>query len=152
MPDTVHCSIRRLQWLSIFVVVLILGGGGTWMAIAKISGAVVAAAVVVVESHPKKVQHLEGGTVAEILTGNGERVKAGDTLIRLDSTEVRASAQIFGAQLRDTLAGRARLIAERDDADLTIPPEILRKGDAQEIKLWRSQHQLLEGNVRGKLS
>ena len=144
MSSTVHRSIRRLQWLSIFVVVLVLGGGGAWMAITKISGAVVAPAVVVVESHPKKVQHLEGGTVAQILIGNGERVKAGDVLIRLDSTEVRASAQIFGAQLRDTIAGRARLIAERDDAGLTIPPEIFRKGDAEEIKLWQSQQRLLE--------
>lgn len=147
----VHRSIRRLQWLSLFVILLIIGGGMA-LALSEISGAVVAHAVVVVDTNRKKVQHLDGGIVAEILTRNGQRVKAGDTLIRLDGTELRAVTSILGAQLQEILARRSRLIAERDLLDLTIPQEILQGDDPVKVKVWQEQQQLLEARRTARTS
>lgn len=137
-------AIFRLQLSAFAIVFLMLGGTATWMAMADISGAVVAPSVVAVEGHPKKVQHLEGGVVAEIAVRNGDRVRAGDLLLRLDETEIRASVQIFTAQLEEIRARRARLMAERDGLDhMPIPTgEDAPKG-SEAITVWEGQQKLL---------
>ena len=65
------------------MVILLAGGVGGWAYFASISGAVVATAQVVVESNSKKVQHLEGGIVADIKVRNGDLVNAGDTTFKM---------------------------------------------------------------------
>ncbi len=94
----------------------------------KIAGAVIAAGSVVVNSEVKKVQHPDGGTVAEILVSNGQEVEAGELLARLDTTLARANLAIISAALDEILAKRARLLAERDGlANIVFDPELLRR-------------------------
>ncbi|MEM7425392.1 MAG: HlyD family type I secretion periplasmic adaptor subunit, partial [Pseudomonadota bacterium] len=107
------------------VVIVLAGGIGGWAALASISGAVVATAQVVVESNTKKVQHLEGGIVSEIMVRNGDRVEAGDIILKLDDTETRANLGIINAQLYELAARLARLEAERDQADGLVFAEFL---------------------------
>src|SRR5271168_2544982 len=52
-----------------------------WAAFAPLDSALVAPGVVVVESHRKTIQHLEGGIVKNILVHDGQFVKAGQTLM-----------------------------------------------------------------------
>ena len=110
-----------------FVAVALLAGGiGGWAAFAHISSAVVAPGMVVVEGSAKEVQHREGGIVGEIRVENGDRVKAGDLLIRLDETLLRANLEIIAAQLVDYEARMARLEAERDQRDsIDFPDHLL---------------------------
>jgi HlyD family secretion protein len=118
-------SLRVHQWLGLFLALLLFGGLGGWASATVISGAVIAQARVVVETNPKKLQHVEGGIVAEILTTDGARVEAGQTLLRLDQTETRANLAVIKAQLDDLLARQARLQAERDrTAEIAFPAEI----------------------------
>ena len=70
----------------------------------------------VVESDVKKVQHPTGGVVGEIHVRDGDRVKAGDVLIRLDETQTRANLAIIEKSLDELAARQARLEAERDGA------------------------------------
>ena len=88
-------SLRRFQVFGVLLVLLLAGGLGGWAALASISGAVVATAQVVVESNTKTVQHLEGGIVAEIRVRNGDRVQAGDVILRLDDTETKANLGLY---------------------------------------------------------
>ena len=60
----------------------------------EISGAVIAPGSLVVDSNVKKVQHPTGGVVGEVAVRDGDRVKAGDILIRLDDTVTRANLAI----------------------------------------------------------
>jgi HlyD family secretion protein len=130
MTTSVATSIRRYQRAGIAIVVLAFGGLGGWAAVASIAGAVVAPASIVVESSAKKVQHLEGGIVAEIHVANGDRVAAGEALFRLDDTEARANLQIYKAQLVELRARQARLLAERDgDGELD-------RSEAEPGSLW----------------
>ena len=80
----------------------------------ELSGAVVAPGTVVVDSHVKKVQHPTGGVVGEILARDGDRVRAGDIVIRLDETIAKANLAMVAKSLDELSARKARLEAERD--------------------------------------
>ncbi len=92
---------------------------------APIEGAVIAPGVVAVESSVKLVQHPAGGVVREILARDGDRVAAGQALIRLDESQPRAALAVIRHQIDALEARRARLAAERDGAAEVAAPEAL---------------------------
>jgi HlyD family secretion protein len=69
---------------------------------------------VVVDSNVKKVQHPTGGVVGEIRVRDGDRVKAGDLVVRLDETVTRANLAVVTKGLDELAARQDRLEAERD--------------------------------------
>lgn len=81
-------EIPRYFQLALVLVSLLIGGLGGWGAIAEISGAVVASASVAAQTKTNVVQHLEGGTIAQIFIKEGDLVAAGQPLVRLDRKEV----------------------------------------------------------------
>ena len=84
-------SIRSHLIAGTAVVVLFVAGMGGWAYRTEISGAVIAPGVLVVDSNVKKVQHPTGGVVKALLVDNGDRVKAGQVIVRLDDTQARAN-------------------------------------------------------------
>ena len=86
-------------------------------AVMPINGAVISSGTVSIEGEYKGVQHLEGGIVSEILVRNGDIVKAGDVLVRLDNTQAHATFTAMSAKVADHAIQEARLIAERDRQD-----------------------------------
>jgi len=132
-PTAPARSIRYHQAVGLVVVALLLGGVGGWAATTDISGAVIAPGVLVVDSYVKKVQHPTGGIVGEILARNGDQVKAGDVVLRLDDTVTRANLAIITKGLTELAARKARLEAERDGAEaITVPEELAsRSSDSQ---------------------
>jgi HlyD family secretion protein len=118
-----------------FVVVLSLTGGvGGWAATTKISGALIAPGTVVVDSNIKKVQHPTGGVVGQLLVHDGDRVKAGDLLVRLDDTVMRANLAIVTKTLTELSARKARLEAERDGAEtVKFPDDLMPHADEPDV-------------------
>jgi HlyD family type I secretion membrane fusion protein len=106
---------NRVVLASLFAVVLVFGFGG-WAVYANLSGAIIAQGKVAVKKQVKLVQHRDGGIIAEILVANGDRVKEGDVLIRLDETQTKAELGVLRSQITELLGRRARLGAERDGA------------------------------------
>ena len=101
---------------------VVLGG---WSAVARLDSAVVAEGAVAVESNRKTIQHLEGGIVREILVRDGDTVRRGDTLIRLDPTRNAAADLGYREQLAIATALQTRLVAQRDIADrIELPSEV----------------------------
>ena len=76
---------------------------------------------VVVETSARKIQHPTGGTVSEIRVRNGDRVKPGDLLVRLDGVEIRSRMEALSHQLAAQRLRVARLTAERDDQPELAP-------------------------------
>lgn len=111
-----------LGWITL---VILVGGFGLWSMTTSLSGAVIAPGQVAVEQYRQIVQHPDGGVVAEILVEEGDIVQAGDVLLRLDGTLLQAELDIVEGQLSEMRARRARLEAERDDADRIIFPDDL---------------------------
>jgi len=87
---------------------------------------VIAPGTLVVDSHVKNVQHATGGIIAEIDARDGDRVKAGDFLLRLDRTVPAANLAVVSKALDQLMARKARLDAERrGDNAIVFPSELL---------------------------
>ena len=108
----VEPSLRPLLTAVLATVTLLFVGVGGWAATATLSGAVIAPGTVVVETSVKKVQHPNGGIVGAILVKEGDKVMAGDPLVRLDDTLTRANLQIINQQLDELQMRGARLELE----------------------------------------
>jgi HlyD family secretion protein len=139
-------SIRRNLWAGIAVALLLVGGVGGWGATTDISGAVIAPGAVVVDTNLRKVQHPTGGVIGEILARDGDRVKAGDVLVRLDATITRANLAIIVKGLDQLRARKARLEAERDDVEHVVFPVELtkREGDHDVGRIMSGERKLFE--------
>ncbi len=134
LPRSTRASIRWHILAGIAVVILLAGGFGGWASTAEISGALIAQGSLVVDSNVKKVQHPTGGVVGEVRVHDGDRVKAGDILIRLDETVTRANLAIVTKGLAGLYARKARLAAERDGADaVAVPKEFAGRLDDPEV-------------------
>jgi HlyD family secretion protein len=117
--DSAFAIRTRVALATALAVTLVVGFGG-WSAYASLSGAIIAQGKVAVKKQVKLVQHRDGGIVAEILVSNGDAVKAGDTLIRLDETQTKAELGVLTSQLTELRGRRSRLIAERDGASALL--------------------------------
>jgi HlyD family secretion protein len=118
-------SIQRYMIVGIAIVGFVTFGIGGWAATSELTGAVIGQGVLVVDSSVKKVQHPTGGVVGELRVREGDRVKAGDILVRLDETQTLANATIITKSFDELLARQARLEAERDNADQIVFPKLL---------------------------
>ncbi len=96
-----------------------------YAAFAPISAAAIADAEVSVSGDKVVIQPVSGGIVTQVLVREGQRVRAGQPLVRLNG--VRSGATLAQAQARrDSLrALEARLLAERDGLSaLAFPPDL----------------------------
>jgi len=139
-------SIRRHVILAAVVIMLLAGGLGGWATTTELSGAVIAPGVLVVETNVKKVQHPTGGVVGELRVRDGDHVKGGDTVIRLDETTTRANLQIVLKGLDELAARQTRLEAERDDDDrLDYPADLVaRRQDPDVARIINGEQILFE--------
>jgi HlyD family secretion protein len=147
-------TIRRLNVVGLSMLALLVGGFGGWAATTELSGAVIAPGVLVVESSVKKVQHPTGGIVGALFVKDGDKVEAGQVVMRLDDTVTRSTLGVVRSQLDEALAREARLLAEREGRDaVTMPDELTRRRDekavdsavAGELKLFASRRDGLAG-------
>lgn len=117
------------------VVALALGAGGLWSATARLDSAVVAHGSVVVESDRKAVQHLEGGLVEAIAVRDGADVRAGEILLRLDTTQAAAQRSVARLGVLQALGEEARFSAEIDRHDqITFPGELHEAAENKEAR------------------
>jgi HlyD family secretion protein len=137
-------SMRRHLVAAIVVTSILIIGVGGWGATAMISGAVVASGALVVDSNVKKVQHLTGGIVGELRVRDGDHVRAGDIVVRLDETVTRANLAIITKGLDELMARKARLESERDGSDtLVFPAQLLAgAGDPDRAAAMDSERKL----------
>jgi HlyD family secretion protein len=109
--------MRRIVLLGAFAFVGFVFVLGAMAATVQFAGAVVTQGRLIVDSSVKQVQHITGGNVAELKVKDGDRVKAGDILVRLDNTLAAANLAIYTKSIDEIMVRRARLEAERDGLD-----------------------------------
>jgi HlyD family secretion protein len=145
-------SIKLHLVVGLAVVGLLAGGLGTWASTAQISGALIAPGSIVVESSVKKVQHPTGGVVGQVLAHDGDAVKAGDVVVRLDDTVTKASLAIVTKSLDGLWARAGRLEAEQQGLDkITFAPALLaRLGDPDVKNIIASETKLFEVRTNGR--
>ena len=143
-------SIRRHTTVGLSAALLLVVGCGGWAVVTELSGAVVAAGTVVVDSHVKKVQHPTGGVVGEILARDGDRVRVGDVVIRLDETVAKANLAMVVKSLDELAARQARLEAERDGLPEIVFPSAItsRRAEPDLASLLSGEKRLFRSTSR----
>jgi protease secretion system membrane fusion protein len=155
-PLVVNTDARayaRIGWL---IVVFGFVGFLLWASFAPLDKGVPMPGTVAKESNRKAVQHQGGGTIQEILVKDGDVVKAGQVLVRMNPITAKAGFDVSDAQYLNARATEARLLAERDGArSIRFPEELTRRGsDPRVAEMMRLQTQLLasrQASLRNEL-
>jgi HlyD family type I secretion membrane fusion protein len=149
-PPASAWSVRGPILTGVLAMVVLVAGFGLWSVTTQLAGAVVASGRIEVDRNRQAIQHPEGGRVAELLVGEGDRVGAGDALLRLEPGQLARDLAVSRAQLFEIRLRRARLEAERDGApelrfaeDLVVAATV----DADLADLLRGQSNLFEARA-----
>lgn len=119
--DNRFLGARPALWLCTLIVAIFI----IWAAFAEIDEVTRGEGKVVPSSRLQKIQSLEGGIVEELLVSEGQLVKQGEPLLRLDKTRFLAAYREGKSQASSLLASITRLEAEvRDSPTLTFPSDL----------------------------
>ncbi|UUZ74662.1 biotin/lipoyl-binding protein [Polaromonas sp. P1(28)-13] len=125
IPLEVNTDARAHTRLGWWIVIVGIGGFLLWASLAPLDKGVPLSGTVTVATSKKAVQHLTGGTVEAILVKEGDVVKAGNVLVRMNAVQAKANAEIARVQYFTARTAEARLIAERDGKKIIVfPPEL----------------------------
>ncbi|UUX49396.1 HlyD family type I secretion periplasmic adaptor subunit [Nisaea acidiphila] len=128
---------RPVVLTGFIVMMLFFGVFGVWASLAPLGSGAIAQGQLQVSSNQKTVQHLEGGIIEAINVKDGDIVREGDVLVRLDDTRALVEFELLRKQFLTHLGTKARLEAERDDlAEINIPKDLLSAAadeDVQEV-------------------
>jgi HlyD family secretion protein len=152
-PKTPLLDVGRSGRLTFVLALGLFCTLGLWGFLTPIAGAIMAPGTVAVMGKPKSVQHLDGGIVRDIFVSDGDRVKAGDVLLRLDDTLLAANLEIYLGRLGEAHSQAARLNAEATGAaGITFPkpPDLLADRDlstaeATETAIFTAHADVLAG-------
>lgn len=155
--ETPEQRARPMIVLGMAIMFGLFGVLGLWSALVPLASGAVASGRIVVDSNRKEIQHLEGGIVKEILVREGQTVKSGDVLVRLDNTNAQARSDLLRGQYIAAKATEARLLAERDSKpSITFAPELLeleptdpitRENLDSQRRLFTTRREALDGQV-----
>ena len=84
-----------------------------WAAFAPLDEGVPSQGMVAIDTKRKAVQHPTGGIVKEVLVREGEQVKEGQLLLRLDDAATRANYEAIRQHYLSLRATQGRLLAEQ---------------------------------------
>lgn len=109
--ETDPASYSRLGWL---IVLIGFGGFLLWAFFAPLDKGVPVSGVVTVSGNRKAIQHTSGGRIEKIFVKEGDVVKAGQILVKMNDVSAKSAADISRMQYFNDRAVEARLITERD--------------------------------------
>lgn len=131
-----------------------LGFGGflLWAAVAPLDEGVPTQGMVALDTKRKTIQHLSGGIVREVRVREGQLVKEGDVLIRLDDALVRANYESVHQHYMTVRAMEGRLAAEQTGAArITFHPDLVAAAADPLVKQHMQNQELLFQSRRSAL-
>lgn len=153
--DDPRRDIRIGAVIGFLFFVVLLG----WAALAPLDAGVYAQGSIAVSGNRQSVQHRQGGTVGAIRVREGQKVRAGETLIEMAAPDLRATERALTTEYFSLVAQRARLLAERTGRGNFAPPvEFLnlsaedRPVAEQALQLQRGQLQARSGSLSAQSS
>ena len=139
-------SARVMVWLSALTILVLL----IWAAFAELDEVTRGEGKVIPSRQIQILQSLDGGIVSEILAREGQTVKAGDLLLKVDPTRMVSSLRENQSQYLSLLAKAARLRALAEGSRFVPPEEVLKQAPEiveQERALYESRRAELDATV-----
>ena len=110
---------QMIVWMTLVLMILLI----YWMYISEIDEITRGTGKVIPSSQIQVVQNLEGGILAETSIKEGDIVKKGQLLMRLDETRFSAPYKESRLKYPSLLARAARLRAETEGGEMAVPEE-----------------------------
>jgi len=138
---------------------LAIGFGGflLWAGLAPLDEGVPGQGVVAIDTKRKPVQHLQGGIVKEVLVREGDQVKAGQVLVKLDDGAASSTFEAIRQRYLGERAVQARLEAENTGASfIRFHPDLMaassdpliRQQMDNQVRLFASRRAALQADVQ----
>lgn len=144
-PPPLPLDLRRPLRFGLGALAIGLAVTVWWSAAMPLAEGVPADGVVRTEGSRRSVQHPRGGIVREILVRDGDAVRKGQPLLRLDETDAKARLGMIEARWWPSLAAEARLLAERDGlAQIDFPAALRESANAAAAEAVVAQQRLFE--------
>lgn len=151
-------EVKRVARAALLLLVIGFGGLLFWAAITPIERAVVARGSLVAEGRRKSMVLSEPGILQELLVREGQRVQAGEVLLRLDPTTAEANSIQYRAQVHTLTTRVARLRAEQQDQrNFDVSADIVEAARADaalaallntEVRLFNARWEAFDSNLR----
>ena len=147
----------RSIWVGMGLVLIFVGGFLAWAILAPLDSAATASGQVVVISHRKTIQHLEGGIIRDIAVHDGQVVSQNQILIRLDDAVVKTQLALLATQRLSLDARLCRLNAEKEGKSAIVfdqietkwvPAEKVKKILDGENRFFLARKGLLAGQLK----
>lgn len=107
------------------LIALLFTAGAYWTYNAPVHGAVTGPGIIAINGDHAEVRSPIGGSIERLAVHDGQDVKAGDLLLRLDGDQAQATLETLEISYYQALALQTRLMAERDSAPVVIfPPDL----------------------------
>lgn len=137
---------RIVIWLSVASVAVLL----LWSAFAVLDEVTRGEGKVIPSRQIQILQSLDGGIVSEILAREGQTVKVGDLLLKVDPTRMVSSLRENQSQYLALLAKGARLRALAEGSRFSPPDEVVKQAPEiveQERSLYESRRAELDATI-----
>ena len=139
-------STRILLWIGAIVIVWLI----YWAYSAEIDALTRGQGKIIPSHQIQVIQNLEGGIVSEILVSEGEHVKKGDVLVRIDDTGFLSSFAESQLRYNELQAKSIRLLAESTGKSFKVTKEIRKKSPSlirHEESLYKTNEEQLQNNI-----
>ena len=145
--ESVFPRTSVVVWLSLLLFIAL----GSWAYFARLDEVTVGSGKVVPSSREQVVQSLEGGILAELMVREGDEVRVGQVLARLDRTRIESTVGESAARVQAAQATAARLRAEASGTPLVFPDVVMRDSALvrAETALYLSRQNSLRESVNG---
>ncbi|MDJ0387146.1 HlyD family type I secretion periplasmic adaptor subunit [Roseomonas sp. E05] len=141
--DSPRPRTRGIMLFGLLATAVFVGGFSAWSFMAPLAEAAIAPGQIRSEGNRRIIQHLEGGIVREILARDGDKVKAGQVLMRLDDLQSDVGLETLRVQRWALLAQDARLAAEAAGApEISFPPALRDSNDPRALEAMTGQRTL----------
>ena len=123
--DAPHSDLGRAGRIGLWALGIGFGGFLLWAAFAPLDEGIPSQGHVAIDTKRKSVQHLTGGIIKEVLVGEGDQVKEGQLLIKLDDAAAKANFESVRQRYLGMRASQGRLMAEQSGQNsITFHPDL----------------------------
>jgi len=139
-------TTRVMLWVGGAVIIWLI----VWAYYAKIDALTRGQGKIIPSHHLQVIQNLEGGIVSEILVKEGQSVKKGDILIKIDATTFESNYAENKLRFNELEAKSMRLVAESTGKKFIVSQEIKEKSPElikHEKSLYLSNLEQLNNNI-----